>query len=282
VIPNPNQPRSVFDQASIDELAQSIRENSLLQPIVVEDAGDGTYILVGGERRLKAVQSLGWSDIPATIRERSNHGGRELLLHAVIENVQREDMSPIDEAAAYQRMHDEFGMTWVEISLKVGKSASRIGQVVVLLKYDEEIQEMIKSGKFSHQAEVARAVQRIPSKEARIGLAERAASKSMTGKQIIESAEKLELLLSGEKIELCGAKSPAMALVNRKHPNADEENAPSGWNALRQINRLPAWSTVVDATTRACNGCALVSMASRTTCGECPLVDFLERVINHV
>lgn len=276
VIPNPNQPRRGFDEQSIQELADSIRENDLLQPIVVEDNLDGTFTLVGGERRLRAFQLLGRASIPANVRERSNHGGRELLLHAVIENVQREDMSPLDEAEAYQRMHDEFGMTGIDIGLRIGKHVTRISQLTTLLKLDPEIIELIRAKKLSHLYEVARALLRIPDSKARIKVAQHISTARLTIEQAVSLADRTALTLGAIKIETGKAKSPAMHLAQRKSRQVfDEDNAPNGWNALKQTGKVPAWSAVTESVTKSCQACALAAMANESICGECPLVDFL-------
>ena len=108
VDPNPNQPRTDFDQTSIDELAESIEAVGLLQPIVVRTAGDG-YVLVAGERRLRAVKQLGWDDVAAVIRDETDDATN--LPEALVENLQREDLSPLEEAAAYQELLDQVAAT---------------------------------------------------------------------------------------------------------------------------------------------------------------------------
>jgi ParB family chromosome partitioning protein len=102
VLPNPEQPRRRFDPGSLRELADSIKVNGLIQPIVVEDAGDGSYILIDGERRLRACKLINRTEIEAFINPPSNHNGEERLRKALVANIQRTDLNPIEEAQAYQ------------------------------------------------------------------------------------------------------------------------------------------------------------------------------------
>ncbi len=281
VVPNPNQPRRSFVIETIQELAESIRANGLLNPITVEQGDDG-YILIAGERRLRAFQFLGFPEIPAIIQERSNHNGREAFVKSVVENVQREDMNIIDEARAYQRLYDEYHLNWTEVSLVVGKSIGVISQATVLLKLEPEIVDLIAAGKFTHSAEVARTLLRIPDSAARVGLVQRMAGKQLTGKQIMAAAEKLAEMLAGEKITTdATAKSPVMKLVQYRHFGISDDDAPNGWDAIQQVGKVPPWHRVVEAVTASCNACALASMASATTCKECPLVDALARMVTY-
>ena len=119
ILPNSHQPRKNFDEASLNELADSIREHGVVQPIVVRALEDGFFQLVAGERRWRAAQRAGLLRIPAVIREASEHASLEI---ALIENLQREDLNPIEEAQAYERLITEFGMTQEEVARRVGKT----------------------------------------------------------------------------------------------------------------------------------------------------------------
>lgn len=154
IAPNPEQPRRHFSEESIRELASSIREFGLLQPIVVtkktEDTDYGTnvsYELIAGERRLKAVKLLGLPTIPAIIRNVDLE--RERLELAVIENLQREDLNVIEVARAYARLQDEFRMTQREVAAKLGKSRETVANTLRLLDLPQEIQESLQTGKLS-------------------------------------------------------------------------------------------------------------------------------------
>lgn len=144
--PNPNQPRSGFDQDSIDSLAASIVAVGLLQPIVVRPEGEG-YVLVAGERRLRAVKQVGLASIAAVIRSESDDGTN--LTEALVENLQREDLNALEEAAAYKHLLEDFGITHDEIALQVGKSRSAVTNTLRLLQLPAPIQKMLIEGDLS-------------------------------------------------------------------------------------------------------------------------------------
>lgn len=144
--PNPNQPRSGFDQDSIDSLAASIVAVGLLQPIVVRPEGEG-YVLVAGERRLRAVKQVGLASIAAVIRSESDDGTN--LTEALVENLQREDLNALEEAAAYKHLLEDFGITHDEIALQVGKSRSAVTNTLRLLQLPAPIQRMLMEGDLS-------------------------------------------------------------------------------------------------------------------------------------
>ncbi len=277
---NPNQPRSSFDETSLKELAQSIEENGQLQAITVEDDGAGGYILVSGERRMRAMLMLGRSDVEAYVRERSNHGGRELLISALVENVQREDMHALDEAEAYQRMRTEFGMHLNEIGLKVGKNPTMIQRRIILLELEPEIKELMRAGKLTVMAEAWREVLKIPDSQARVALAKKAAEQGLGYSQIIAAAKNVTSIMDSEKIVLRNAKSPAMVLAKTKTwEPIDEETEPEHWNALRELKRLPPWNLLTEHVTQTCKKCVLAESANTITCGACPLVDLLSGLV---
>ncbi|RMI04898.1 MAG: ParB/RepB/Spo0J family partition protein [Calditrichaeota bacterium] len=142
--PNPFQPRINFDEDSLEELKQSIKEKGVIQPILVRPLEDGRYQLVAGERRLRAVISLGMRQIPAFIREVTTD--EEMLEIALIENVQREHLNPIDLAKGYQRLIDECGLTQDEVAKKIGKNRATVANIIRLLKLPEKIQESLRNG----------------------------------------------------------------------------------------------------------------------------------------
>jgi ParB family transcriptional regulator, chromosome partitioning protein len=144
--PNPRQPRRGFDETRLDELSHSVREMGILEPVIVRVAEDGGYELVAGERRLRAAQKAGLREIPALIRE---FAGRQSLEVALIENLQREDLNPVDEARAYLRLTEEFGRTHAEISRDVGKDRSTISNLIRLLRLPDEILSNVSRGTLS-------------------------------------------------------------------------------------------------------------------------------------
>ena len=139
---NPSQPRRSFDEAKIDELANSVRDQGIIQPLVVRRVGDG-YELIAGERRLRAARKAGLREVPVIVREASNS---ETLQLALLENLQREDLNPIEEAAAYQRLQEEFELSQEEIAQKVGKSRPAVANCMRLLLLPKEVQQEVARG----------------------------------------------------------------------------------------------------------------------------------------
>ena len=136
--PNEQQPRVQIDDAKLEELAQSIRENGVIQPILVQKIGD-LYRIIAGERRWRAAQRAGLLKVPVVVRDVPIDDQRQLLQLALIENIQRENLNAIDEAAAYQRLADEFGLTHDQIAAAVGKDRSSVANYVRLLKLADEV-----------------------------------------------------------------------------------------------------------------------------------------------
>ena len=139
VDPNRSQPRRIFEEDALDELADSIRQFGVLQPILVQKK-DGRYEIIAGERRWRACRKAGLKEIPAIIREYSDQETLELSL---IENIQREDLNPIEEAKAFKSLLDEFGLRQEDLAARVSKSRTAITNSVRLLKLDERVQDMI-------------------------------------------------------------------------------------------------------------------------------------------
>ena len=138
--PNPYQPRSRFDEAAIQELATSIKATGMLQPVLVRRAGADGYQLVAGERRLRAARLAGLAGIPAVIRD---VGDREMMELSLVENIQREDLNPIEEAKAYQTLVEKVGMTHDQISERVGRQRASITNSLRLLTLPAEVQDMV-------------------------------------------------------------------------------------------------------------------------------------------
>ncbi len=143
--PNPYQPRSEIDEATLEELIASMRASGLLQPVVVRPRNGG-YELIAGERRWRAAERLGWDRIPAVVRDVDD---QTLLTLALIENLQRNDLSPIDEATGYQRLGEEFRLPHGEIARLVGRNRSTIANLLRLLQLPAEIQQLIHQAKLS-------------------------------------------------------------------------------------------------------------------------------------
>jgi ParB family chromosome partitioning protein len=143
--PNAYQPRKEFDEDGIDELASSIKEKGIIQPLVGRKIGD-SYEIIAGERRWRAAQKAGLKKIPIILKDASDS---EILELALIENLQREDLNPIDEAIAYEQLIGDFGLTHEEISKRIGKDRSTITNQIRLLKLPERVKQAIKEGEIS-------------------------------------------------------------------------------------------------------------------------------------
>ncbi len=145
ILPNPMQPRRSFVQAELEELASSIEANGLLQPIVVRAAADH-YELIAGERRLRAVGILGWDEVPSIVREASD---KTLLVLALVENLQREALNPLEEAEGYASLSEQFDMKQADIAAAVGKNRSTVANLLRLLKLPVSVRRLVEDGSLS-------------------------------------------------------------------------------------------------------------------------------------
>jgi len=167
--PNPLQPRRQFSAASLEELAESLKQHGLLQPVVVSRAPGGGYELIVGERRWRAARLAGLERIPAVLREPV--GDADQLTLALIENLQREDLTPIEEARAYHHLRAELGLSQEEIARRVGKERSTVANALRLLQLPMSVQELVDTGELS--AGHARALVGVGEAERQVGLARR-------------------------------------------------------------------------------------------------------------
>ncbi len=146
--PNDQQPRLQMDDAKLEELAQSIRTNGVIQPILVRRSGT-SYRIIAGERRWRAAQRAGLHKVPVVVRDVPDSSDQQLLELALIENIQRENLNPVDEALAYQRLADQFGLTQDQIAAAVGKDRSSVANFIRLLKLPEEVRAALTTGSLS-------------------------------------------------------------------------------------------------------------------------------------
>ena len=144
--PNPNQPRVHFDEESLEELAASIREIGVLQPVLARDMGGGVYQLVAGERRWRAARRAGLTSIPAVVRRTDDLSSVE---QALVENLHRQDLTPLEEAAAFQQLIEDFGLTHEQVSARVGKSRSAVTNTLRLMTLAPSIQHLLADGRLS-------------------------------------------------------------------------------------------------------------------------------------
>jgi ParB family transcriptional regulator, chromosome partitioning protein len=180
VLPNPKQPRQVFDDEALEELSHSVREFGLLQPIVVRenaraDGGTVSYELIMGERRLRAARAAGLDTVPAIVRDTTDDA---MLRDALLENIHRVQLNPLEEAAAYQQLLEEFGATHEELASKIGRSRSQVTNTIRLLKLPVKVQTRVAAGVIS--AGHARALLGLADAEAQDALATRIVAEGMS------------------------------------------------------------------------------------------------------
>ena len=144
--PNELQPRMQFDDAKLDELTRSIKDKGIIQPILVRSLADGAYRIIAGERRWRAAQRAGLLKVPVVVREVADGSDQQLLELALIENIQRENLNPVDEAIAYQRLADQFSLTQEQIAAAVGTDRSSVANFMRLLKLPDEVRADLAAG----------------------------------------------------------------------------------------------------------------------------------------
>lgn len=177
--PSPFQPRTRFAQGALDELAQSIRQTGIVQPIIVRPNGPQRYQLLAGERRWRAAQLASLHRVPAIVQDVSDEKAIEITL---VENLQREDLNPIEQAQAFDRLIQEFHLTQEEAALRTGKERATVTNALRLLRLDKPIREMVEDGRLTGSH--ARALLGIESEPVRLETARRAARGSVTVRQI--------------------------------------------------------------------------------------------------
>lgn len=196
VDPKSDQPRKHFDKASLEELADSIAQNGLLQPILVREYGDGRYQIIAGERRFRASKIAGLNEIPAIILDKDDRRAAEI---ALIENIQREDLNPVEEAMAYKALSEEYQLTQEELSMKVGKSRSAIANSTRLLDLPEEVLTLVASGELS--AGHGRTLLGLKSRSDMLPLAERVIVEDLSVRSLEEEVKRLNRPKKEEKEE---------------------------------------------------------------------------------
>lgn len=177
--PNPFQPRRSFNPEELQELEASLHATGLLQPITVRQVSEGTYQLVAGERRLRAATRIGWTDIPAIVKEFDD---RDMLVLAMVENLQRSDLNPIDEALGYERLTRDFGHTQQQVAEAVGKDRSTIANFLRLLTLPEGIRKLVRDGQLTLGH--ARALLALPNERAMLDAARRVVDEGLSVRQV--------------------------------------------------------------------------------------------------
>ena len=180
--PNPDQPRKNFNQEALKELAQSIKEHGIIQPIIVTPKDDG-YIIIAGERRYRAARLAGLKTVPVIVRDYTEQQRREI---ALIENLQREDLNPIETAMAIKQLIDIYGFTQDEVAQKIGKSRPVVANSLRLLSLEPEVLTLVEKGKL--QPGIARAIITLP-REQQISLAKKATDDKMTARDVEKTVQ---------------------------------------------------------------------------------------------
>ncbi len=186
VDPKSDQPRKYFDKDALEELSASIAENGLLQPILVREYGDGRYQIIAGERRFRASKLAGLTEIPAIVLDKDDRKSAEI---ALIENIQREDLNPLEEALGYKALADEYGLTQEELSQKVGKSRSAIANMLRLLDLPDEVLSLVASKELS--AGHARTLLGLKVRDNMLLLAKRTVEQDLSVRQLEDEVKRI-------------------------------------------------------------------------------------------
>jgi ParB family transcriptional regulator, chromosome partitioning protein len=203
---NENQPRKNFDEEKIEQLAESIKEHGVVQPIVLKKDGN-TYTIVAGERRWRASKSVGLKEIPAVIMDLTD---KQVLEISLIENIQREDLNPIEEALAYKNLIDEFNLTQEDLSKRIGKSRTAVTNCLRLLNLDQRVQEYLIDGVISEGH--GRALLAVSDKNIQFILAQKIIDESLN----VRDTEKIIKNLGKEKREITSKNSDGIYFVDIK------------------------------------------------------------------
>lgn len=211
--PNPFQPRRIFDQEKIDELAQSIKEHGIFQPIIVKKLKDG-HIIVSGERRYRAAQLVGLKTIPSIVRQYEEAKVAEI---ALAENLQRENLTPIEEAEAYKVVMNHLSLTQTELASKIGKSRSHVTNMLGLLNLPEDTQQLLLTNQISMGH--ARALSKLENQQQIIRLANLIVRKQLSVRQVEEmtqTEDKTNKIQRKPKIKFLNEEKRLTSFLNRK------------------------------------------------------------------
>ena len=201
--PNPGQPRKVFNAGELDELANSIKQVGILSPLLAEDAGDGTYTIIAGERRSRAARIAGLAEVPVILR---NYSEEKRMVVSLVENIQRSNLNPIEEASAYKRIMELEGLVQDELAARVGKNRATVANALRLLKLSPEMQESLQNGGIS--AGHARAVLSLTGAKAQEALFQEILKKGLS----VRDAEKRAAAIGGQ------SKKPKDAPLKKRSP----------------------------------------------------------------
>ncbi len=207
IVPNPRQPRTNFEDAALRELATSVKEYGVMNPLTVRPLSEGRYELIAGERRLRAARIAGLKNVPVVIRAAGDQGSLEL---AMIENVQREDINAMEAARAYRRLMDEFGLTQDAVADKVGKARPTIANALRLLKLPPKVQEGVHEGRISEGH--ARALLAFPQPDQQMAMYGAIVEKGLSVREVERAAQPIQPKRRPRK----GSGDPNLTAVERR------------------------------------------------------------------
>lgn len=280
ISPNPQQPRRDFDQSALTELAESIKNVGLIQPVVVEEIRPGKYFIIDGERRWRACKMIdGLNSIEVVIRDDLPHGDKDRLAQAVVANVQRQDLNPMEEARAYKTLAIEHGMSVNKIAIMTGKSINTISARLDLMDLDEKTQELMEKRLLPRDSRLTHALISLPV-EIRVKVADRLSKNNVSIKQMLKIIDKVkETIPSQIANSMNPTESKVLAIKLAIKKEGFNKNR---WNVLQQVGKVPPWDMVVAAAENTCDDCSLRDSANETICRECPAVFFVSKLIKGV
>lgn len=283
ILPNPSQPRQHFDPAMLEERLASIRIHGVIQPITVEEAPGGWFILHDGECRVRAARQAGLETIPAAIVPPLNGSGPlDRLLRALVANVQRSDLTPSEEGRAYAILRDEHHLSVDEIARQMGLNRVRIDHALLIHALPAPVQDLIDRHRLPKDMRLVRAFLELP-EGARQPLAEKLAKRGVTIAEGIaackKAAQEIQALAAAPHGVTPPRHPPAVELA-AKH--AGVEPPPRKWDIFAQAGSIPPWMMLLEAAREVCTHCDLASYASPTTCQLCPAAEMIEALIKRV
>lgn len=268
IVPNPEQPRKEIAPESLAELANSIRQHGLINPISVEEAGDH-YILIDGERRWRACQMAGLEEIDASVRPGLNGSGQvQRLVLALVANVQRKNIGPIETAESFKKLLN-LGFKPGDVAQVMGLHESSIYNYLSFLDLAPATQQLYKSGKLSNNPESVKALLQIQDTDLQTQIATIAADRKMSGVEISRTVSRMRLNTSFQK------RKPAPSQGPYKPAQVWDDH----WNMIAQAGVTVSDPKLRAAAESTCRSCVLYDVANKTTCKECPTVTLLRKLV---
>ena len=257
ITPNPDQPRRDFDPGELNMLAQSIRQHGLILPVAVEE-NNGVYILIDGERRWRAAKIAGLTEIEASVRPANGGGAQERLTLALVANLQRTDLNPLEEGRAYAQLR-EMGWSVQDICQTLGISSATVYAKSQLIEFEPEIQEMFANHQLKVDTKIIPAIRSLPD-DSRIRIMRGLVQRGASAKAMLAACNRI-----GKR-----------QVYRRK-----EIFPPGDWSMTVMINK-PVPLHLASAARDTCLKCILFEHACQSTCRDCPGVDLLKRLVDEV